>query len=125
MMTLSKPLSAVQARTYHVEAFTNVRENYYTAGDHVPSAWHGRLAEHWGLVGVVDDERFSRLANGQHPVTGEPLVRHQTPRRTLIAHRQTVTTMEHRAGWDATFCFCVNGEFASGPSVQQAAAREP
>ena len=103
MMTLSKPLSASQAQTYHVEAFSKVRENYYTAGDRVPSAWHGRLAQQWGLDGAVDEARFSRLANGQYPVTGEPLVRHQTPRRHVNSHHQAVTTMEHRAGWDATF----------------------
>src|SRR6267143_414323 len=38
-----------------------------------------------------------------HPTTGEQLVRHQTPRKTTNVRGETVTTMEHRAGWDATF----------------------
>ena len=46
---------------------------------------------------------FQRLADGQHPITGEQLVRHQTAHETTNAHGETVTTMEHRAGWDATF----------------------
>ena len=103
MVTLSKPLSAAQARTYHVEEFSNAHGNYYTAGDRVPSAWHGRLAQHWGLDGEVDERHFSRLANGQHPFTGDQLVQHQTPRRHVDGRHRTVTTMEHRAGWDATF----------------------
>ena len=30
MLTISKPLSAGQAQTYHAEEFGNARENYYT-----------------------------------------------------------------------------------------------
>jgi len=103
MVTISKPLSAAQARTYHAEEFSNARDNYYTAGDRVPSAWHGRLAQQWGLDGEVDERHFSRLANGQHPSTGDQLVQHQTPRRHVDGRHQTATTMAHRAGWDATF----------------------
>jgi conjugative relaxase-like TrwC/TraI family protein len=36
-------------------------------------------------------------------MTGEQLVRHQTARETKNARGETVTTMEHRVGWDATF----------------------
>src|SRR5882762_4915864 len=38
-----------------------------------------------------------------HPTTGEQIFRHQTPRKTTNVRGETVTTMEHRAGWDATF----------------------
>jgi hypothetical protein len=38
-----------------------------------------------------------------HPTTGEQRVRHQTPRKTTNVRGETVTTMEHRAGGDATF----------------------
>src|SRR5437660_3598608 len=103
MLTISKPLSAGQARRYHAEEFQNGRENYYAEGERIVGTWHGRLAERWGLSGDVREEDFQRLADGQHPTTEEQLVRHQTPRQATNANGDTVTTMEHRAGWDATF----------------------
>jgi conjugative relaxase-like TrwC/TraI family protein len=103
MLTISKPLSAGQARRYHAEEFQNARDNYYTEGNVIRGVWHGQLAERWGLVGNVREDQFERLAEGQHPITGEQLVRHQTARETKNARGGTVTTMEHRAGWDATF----------------------
>jgi conjugative relaxase-like TrwC/TraI family protein len=103
MLTISKPLSAGQAQTYHKEEFANAKENYYSEGDRIRGEWHGRLAEEWGLRGEVQEEHFQRLANGQHPQTDEQLVRHQTAREYVTARGETVSTMEHRAGWDATF----------------------
>jgi conjugative relaxase-like TrwC/TraI family protein len=50
-----------------------------------------------------NEEHFQRLANGQHPLTEEQLVRHQTAREYVNARGETVSTMEHRAAWDATF----------------------
>src|SRR5437762_11481951 len=103
MLTISKPLSAGQARRYHAEEFQNARDNYYTEGDVVRGVWQGQLAERWGLAGNVREDQFERLAEGQHPITGEQLIRHQTARETKNTRGDTVTTMEHRAGWDATF----------------------
>jgi len=103
MLTISKPLSAGQAQTYHKEEFANVHENYYSEGDRIRGEWHGRLAQEWGLRGEVQEEHFQSLANGQHPLTAEQLVRHQTAREYVTARGETVSTMEHRAGWDATF----------------------
>src|SRR5215469_8202683 len=103
MLTISKPLSAGQAKAYHKEEFANAQGNYYTEDDHVRGEWHGKLAEQWCLHGDVQEEHFARLANGQHPITGEQLVRYQAAREYVNEHGGTVTTMEHRAGWDATF----------------------
>ncbi|MGB6875858.1 MAG: MobF family relaxase [Candidatus Acidiferrales bacterium] len=103
MLTISNPLSASQAQAYHAEEFSNARENYYTQGDQIHGEWHGRLAEQWGLKGEVREEHFQRLSEGQHPVTGEQLVRHKAAREYVNDHGQKVRTMEHRAGWDATF----------------------
>ena len=103
MLTISKPLSAGQARTYHAEEFANARENYYTEGERVAGEWHGRLADQWGLRGEVREEHFHRLSEGQHPITGEQLVRHQNTREYVNEHGEKIKTMEHRAGWDATF----------------------
>jgi conjugative relaxase-like TrwC/TraI family protein len=103
MLTISKPLSAGQAQAYHKEEFANAQGNYYTEGDRIRGEWHGKLAEEWGLRGDVQEEHFARLANGQHPMTGEQLVRYQAAREYVNERGETITTMEHRAGWDATF----------------------
>ena len=103
MLTISKPLSAGQARAYHQEEFSNAQENYYSEGDRIRGEWHGKLAEKWGLRGGVQEEQFRRLSDGQHPMSGERLVRHQTVRECVNEQGKTVKTMEHRAGWDATF----------------------
>jgi conjugative relaxase-like TrwC/TraI family protein len=103
MLTMSKPLSAAQVRTYHAEEFSNARENYYTAGDQIRGQWHGQLARQWGLTGDVGEEPFQRLAEGQHPLTAEPLVRQQRARAYTNARGEHVTARAHRAGWDATF----------------------
>jgi conjugative relaxase-like TrwC/TraI family protein len=52
---------------------------------------------------AVRDEQCDRLAEGQHPVTGEQLVRHRVATEYKDEHGRTVATAEHRAGWDATF----------------------
>jgi conjugative relaxase-like TrwC/TraI family protein len=100
MVTISKPLSAGQARAYHEQEFQNARENYYTTADRIPGRWHGQLARAWGLTGEVDATHFARLAEGQHPDTGAQQVQHRAP--AAVAH-QHGPTMTHRAGWDATF----------------------
>jgi conjugative relaxase-like TrwC/TraI family protein len=103
MLTISNPLSASQAQAYHAEEFSNARENYYTQGDQIRGQWQGRLAEQWGLRGEVGEEHFQRLTEGQHPITGEQLIRHKAAREYVNDHGQKIRTMEHRAGWDATF----------------------
>src|SRR6267378_2368146 len=103
MLTISNPLSGGQAQAYHKEEFANAQENYYSEGDRIGGEWHGKLAEQWGLKGEVNEEHFERLANGHHPITGEQLVRHQTAREYVNERGETVSTMEHRAAWDATF----------------------
>src|SRR6202051_2226176 len=103
MLTISKPLSAGQARAYHAEEFGNARENYYTEADQIRGEWHGRLAEQWGLRGEVREEHFQRLSEGQHPITAEQLIRRQAAREYMNRRGEKVSAMEHRAGWDATF----------------------
>lgn len=103
MLTISKPLSAGQARAYHAEEFGNARENYYTEGERIAGEWHGGLAEEWGLRGEVREDQFQRLSKGQHPLTGEQLVRYQAAREYVNERGDRINAMEHRAGWDATF----------------------
>lgn len=103
MLTISKPLSSGQAQSYHREEFANAKDNYYTEGDRVSGQWHGQLAAKWGLQGEVDAAQFGRLADGQHPISGEQLVRFRLPHQHTNAQGEKIKTMEHRAGWDATF----------------------
>jgi hypothetical protein len=101
VLTISKPLSAGQAQNYHQTEFANAKANYYTQGDTIIGTWHGTLASAWGLTGDVEEAHFQRLAAGQHPVSGDQLVRHQTPRTSTTEKGEKQTaTMEHRAGWD-------------------------
>ncbi len=103
MLTISKPLSSGQAQTYHKEEFANARDNYYSEDDRVRGEWHGQLAAQWNLKGEVNEEHFVRLADGQHPLTGEQLVQHRAAMEYFNERGGKVKTMEHRAGWDATF----------------------
>src|SRR5580692_8768210 len=103
MLTISKPLSASQAQTYHVREFASQEQNYWSRDQQGHSEWQGRLAEQWGLQGGVGSEHFARLSEGQHPHTEEQLVRHQVSRTYEGKFGIEVTSSEHRAGWDATF----------------------
>ena len=103
MLTISKPLSASQARTYHAREFAAQEQNYWSRDQQGHSEWQGRLTEQWGLHGAVGSEHFARLSEGQHPHTEEQLVRHQVPRTYEGKFGKEVTSAEHRAGWDATF----------------------
>src|SRR5215831_6196024 len=103
MLTISKPLSASQARTYHEREFASEKQNYWSRNQQGHSEWQGRLAEQWKLAGTVESEHFARLSEGQHPHTSEQLVRHQVSRTYEGKFGKEVTSAEHRAGWDATF----------------------
>ncbi|MGA2170910.1 MAG: MobF family relaxase [Terracidiphilus sp.] len=103
MLTISKPLSASQARTYHAREFAAHEQNYWSRDQQGHSEWQGRLAEQWGLHGAVGADHFARLSEGQHPYTEEQLVRHQVSRTYDGKFGREVTSVEHRAGWDATF----------------------
>lgn len=103
MLTISKALSSSQARTYHAKEFISAEQNYWKQDGAVVGEWHGRLAERFGLSGPVSEEHFSRLAEGQHPLTGEQLVRHRVVQEYERNDGSKVAPVEHRAGWDATF----------------------
>ena len=103
MLTLSKPLSASQVRTYHEREFASERQNYWSRDQQGHSEWQGKLAEQWGLSGPVGNEHFARLTEGQHPETEAQLVRHQASKTYEGKFGKEVTSVEHRAGWDATF----------------------
>ncbi len=103
MLTISKPLSAGQAQTYHQKEFTAKEQNYWSQRGIIAGEWQGRLAGEFGLTGMVSSEDFAKLSQGQHPQTGEQLVRQRASYEYQDAEGKTIKTMEHRAGWDATF----------------------
>ena len=103
MLTISKPLSAGQAQTYHQKEFTAKEQNYWSQRGVIAGEWQGRLADEFGLSGAVSSEDFANLSQGQHPQTGEQLVRQRSSYEYQDAEGKTIKTMEHRAGWDATF----------------------
>ena len=103
MLTISKPLSADRAQNYHQKEFTAKEQNYWSQRGVIAGEWQGQLASQFGLTGNVSAEDFARLSQGQHPVTGEQLVRQRASYEYQDADGKTVKTMEHRAGWDATF----------------------
>ncbi len=103
MLTISKPLSAGQAQNYHQKEFTAKEQNYWSQRGVIAGEWQGRLASQFGLLGEVSGEDFARLSQGQHPQTGEQLVRQRASYEYQDADGKTIKTMEHRAGWDATF----------------------
>jgi len=102
MMTMSRALSASQAKNYYQQEFTNAKENYYSESGEVEGRWYGRLAEEWDLKGEVKSEQYERLVAGQDPHTGEQLIRSVMPREIVNDFGEEMTTSEHRAGWDAT-----------------------
>jgi len=103
MLTISKPLSAGQAQSYHQKEFTAKEQNYWAQRGVIQGEWQGRLAAQFGLGGAVSAEDFAKLSQGQHPQTGEQLVRQRASYEYQDADGKTIKTMEHRAGWDATF----------------------
>src|ERR1700726_114571 len=103
MLTISKPLSAGQAQTYHQMEFTAKEQNYWSQRGVIAGEWQGRMAGQVGLAGTVSAEDFTKLSQGQHPETDEQLVRQRASYEYQDADGKTIKTMEHRAGWDATF----------------------
>jgi conjugative relaxase-like TrwC/TraI family protein len=103
MLTISKPLSSGQAQTYHQKEFIAKEQNYWSQRGVIAGEWQGRMAGQFGLAGAVSAEDFAKLSQGQHPQTGEQLVRQRASYEYQDADGKTIRTMEHRAGWDATF----------------------
>ena len=103
MLTISKPLSAGQAQTYHQAEFTAKEQNYWSQRGVIAGEWQGRLVAQFGLAETVSAEDFAKLSQGQHPQTCEQLVRQRASYEYQDADGKTIKTMEHRAGWDATF----------------------
>jgi conjugative relaxase-like TrwC/TraI family protein len=98
MLDISKPLTSGKVQSYYRSEYSSTSNSYFSQGGALRGEWHGHLASTLGLAGAVSAEAFDRLAEGQHPQTGEQ----------LIEHRDTIKTKSgeevgHRSGWDLTF----------------------
>jgi conjugative relaxase-like TrwC/TraI family protein len=103
MLKISKALSAGKLENYHKQEFTSPDQSYWSQGQTVQGEWQGQLAEKYGLAGAVSADEFHRLSEGEHPQTGEQLVQHRQSFEYQDANGKTIKSVEHRAGWDATF----------------------
>ncbi|MDR3799871.1 MAG: MobF family relaxase [Terracidiphilus sp.] len=103
MVKISKALSAGKLENYHRQEFTSPDQSYWSQGQTVQGEWQGQLAEKYGLAGAVNADEFHRLSEGEHPRTGEQFVQHRQSFEYQDANGKTIKSVEHRAGWDATF----------------------
>jgi len=103
MLTISKSLSASQAQTYHKQDFASETQIYYRQGNAIEGEWQGQLATRFGLSGAVSPLEFQRLSEGLHPATEQPMVRSRAAFEYKNADGEAIKSVEHRAGWDATF----------------------
>jgi conjugative relaxase-like TrwC/TraI family protein len=98
MLDISKPLTSGKVQGYYRSEYSAASNSYFTQGDTLRGEWHGKLATALNLKGNVTPEAFDRLAEGQHPGTGDQLIKHRDTIKT-----QAGEEIGHRAGWDLTF----------------------
>jgi conjugative relaxase-like TrwC/TraI family protein len=106
MLSISHTISATQAADYYDDEYSNaalLQADHYQEKGSTSGEWFGKLAEELGLTGDVTKEQFLRVFDGKDPNTGEELIRHIESRRYTNKYGEVVETLEHRAGWDATF----------------------
>jgi conjugative relaxase-like TrwC/TraI family protein len=103
MLSISNALNASQAKTYHQMDYASATQSYYNKGGEVKGEWNGKMAVSLGLSKEVSPLAFSRLVDGQHPETGEQMVRHRLSQQYENPDGSITKAVEHRAGWDAQF----------------------
>jgi conjugative relaxase-like TrwC/TraI family protein len=81
MLRITQSKSAQQAKSYYVGGLS--REEYYTEGQELAGAWHGKGAERLGLAGKVEQEAFYALAENCDPATGARLTARINDDRTV------------------------------------------
>src|SRR6185312_6315206 len=96
-LKISKALSSAHLTQYFQDEYISVGSRYFSQSGKVVGQWYGRLAEVLELRGEVEETAFMRMAEGQHPETGQQLIKH---REFQGADGQIVP---HRAGHDFTF----------------------
>ena len=95
MLHISHPIGIATAGKYYAEHYSSASGQYYTEGHAHEGRWHGKLAQEFGLPSGVQGEAFERVVNGNHPITGEPLIAHRETQRAKDGKE-----LGHRAAWD-------------------------
>src|SRR5262245_62724824 len=106
MLTLSHARSVARAASYYQSEYTNpgmIQSEYYQEKGEARGEGVGALADEWGIGGQMTEEQFRHAIHGQHPVSGEQLIKHVEARRYRNKYGKQIETSTHRAGWDATF----------------------
>ncbi len=101
MLTISKPLSASQAQTYHAKEFTSAEQTYWREDGATQGEWQGKLAARFELAGAVGAEEFARLSEGRDPHTGEQLVCHR-----IVQEYEGADGKTYRAGGTSSRMGC-------------------
>ena len=57
MLTISKPLSSGQARSYHREEFANAQDNYYTEGNQIRGSHKGDFSTR-DIFGTIEGDQI-------------------------------------------------------------------
>ena len=65
---------------YWINAVAEGSEDYYTKPGEAPGEWIGELSNELGLEGRIDRDEYAAALAGQHPESGEELVRRPKPR---------------------------------------------
>jgi len=65
---------------YWINAVAEGDDDYYTKPGEAPGEWIGELSAELGLEGSIDRDEYAAALAGQHPDTGEKLVRRPKPR---------------------------------------------
>jgi len=65
---------------YWINAVAEGGDDYYTKPGEAPGEWIGELSDELGLEGRIDRDEYAAALAGQHPDTGEELVRRPKPR---------------------------------------------
>jgi len=102
MLKISQSLGSSQVKDYYTKEYL-AKENYWQQDAEAPGQWHGKLAEDMGLVGAIDYQSFSNLADGKNAAGDTQLVRHIDRAGYINEQGTLVRPVEHRAAWDATF----------------------
>ncbi len=94
---------SVASQKYFEDEFGEAQEMYLRKGVRgVSGKVVGELGRKFGLSGNLTSEQYQRICRGQHPQTGEQLVRPNKQTPYLNKKGEQVKASEHRPGWDLT-----------------------
>src|SRR4051794_34788935 len=97
MLDISKPLTSAKVQSYYRSEYSSASNSYFSQVEHCAANGTANSRPSWDSPGS-SGEAFDRLAEGQHPQTGEQLIQHRDTIKT-----QSGEEVGHRAGWDLTF----------------------